>query len=167
MDVAENEKYALHKLDKMTVKIGYPEKIIDYSSLSLGESYFENIAEVTKFLTTRELQKMLKPVDKKMWEMSAHMCNAYYYPELNEIVFPAGILKEPFYDPKQSVGENFGGIGVVIGHEITHGFDDQGKEYNADGVLQKWWTSHDDKNYKKSADKISAHMSTYECTVIK
>ena len=158
----KTKKYALHKLDKMDVKIGYPERIIDYSSLSLGESYFENIAEVTKFLTTRELHKMLKPVDKKMWEMSAHMCNAYYYPELNEIVFPAGILKEPFYDPKQSVGENFGGIGVVIGHEITHGFDDQGKEYNADGVLQKWWTSQDDKNYKKSADKISAHMSTYE-----
>ena len=158
----KTKKYALHKLDKMTVKIGYPEKIIDYSLLTLGDCYFENICEATKFLSMRELQKVLKPVDKKLWEMSAHMCNAYYYPELNEIVFPAGILKEPFYDPKQSIGENFGGIGVVIGHEITHGFDDQGKEYNADGVLQKWWTSEDDKNYKKSADKISAHMSEYE-----
>ena len=158
----KTKKYALHKLDKMTVKIGYPDKIIDYSTLSMCDCYFDNIVEVTKFLTTRELQKLFKPVDKKMWEMSAHLCNAYYYPELNEIVFPAGILKEPFYDPKQSVGENFGGIGVVIGHEITHGFDDQGKEYNADGILKKWWTSEDDKNYKKSADKISAHMSSYK-----
>lgn len=159
---SKTKKYALHKLDKMDIKMGYPDKLINYDSLSLGDCYFKNAIEVTKFISSREFGKLLKPVDKKLWEMSAQTCNAYYYPQLNEIVFPAGILQEPFYDPKLSDGENFGAIGVVIGHEITHGFDDQGKEFNADGFLKKWWTNKDDKNYKERAKKISAHMSTYE-----
>ncbi len=159
---SSTKKYALHKLDKMTLKMGYPSKIIDYSSLSLGCHYFENAMEVTKFISTREFNKLLKPVDKAFWEMSAQTCNAYYYPQLNEIVFPAGILQEPFYDPKQSDGENFGGIGAIIGHEITHGFDDQGKEFNADGFLKKWWTKSDDENYSTRAKKVSQHMSAYK-----
>ena len=142
------KKSANEKLDKMTIKIGYPDKWEDYSKLQIkspanGGTYFDNMVSLSKWRWTKDLQKLNKPVDKTEWGMSPQTVNAYFNPSYNEIVFPAAILQPPFYDYKADEAVNYGGIGAVIGHEISHGFDYQGATYNADGNLVDWWTKDD------------------------
>ena len=145
---AETKLKAIEKLNKLTVKIGYPDKWEDYSALIVknteeGGSYFENLRNVSKWGWKKDLEKLGKPVDKTQWGMSPQTVNAYYNPSYNEIVFPAAILQPPFYNYQADEAVNYGGIGAVIGHEISHGFDDQGATYNADGNLIDWWTADD------------------------
>jgi putative endopeptidase len=144
----ETKLKAIEKLNKLTVKIGYPDKWEDYSKLTVkspaeGGSYFENLKNISKWQWQKDLEKLSKPVDKTTWGMSPQTVNAYYNPSYNEIVFPAAILQPPFYDYKADEAINYGGIGAVIGHEISHGFDDQGASYNAEGNLIDWWTADD------------------------
>ena len=145
---AETKLKAIEKLNKLTIKIGYPDKWEDYSALVVknteeGGSYFENLRNVSKWGWKKDLDKLGKPVDKTEWGMSPQTVNAYYNPSYNEIVFPAAILQPPFYNYQADEAVNYGGIGAVIGHEISHGFDDQGASYNADGNLIDWWTAED------------------------
>jgi putative endopeptidase len=144
----ETKLKAIEKLKKLTIKIGYPDKWEDYSALTVkspaeGGSYFDNLKNVSKWAWKKDLEKLNKPVDKTEWGMSPQTVNAYYNPSYNEIVFPAAILQPPFYNYSADEAVNYGGIGAVIGHEISHGFDDQGASYNADGNLIDWWTADD------------------------
>lgn len=142
---------ALKKLNSITVKIGYPDKWKDYSKLEIDPelSYYENMHNASLWAYDRQLEKWGKPVDRSEWGMTPQTINAYYNPMFNEIVFPAGILQAPFFDPESSDAENYGGIGVVIGHELTHGFDDQGCNFDADGNMVNWWTDEDRKAFEK------------------
>jgi len=145
---AETKTKAKEKLNALTIKIGYPDKWKDYSDLTVkspeeGGSYYQNIKNVSGWQWKKDLEKLSKPVDKTEWGMSPQTVNAYYNPSYNEIVFPAAILQPPFYDYKADEAVNYGGIGAVIGHEISHGFDDQGATYNAEGNLVDWWTADD------------------------
>ncbi|MDE5811590.1 MAG: M13 family metallopeptidase [Muribaculaceae bacterium] len=141
----DTKMQALKKLNAFTVKIGYPDKWLDYTTLEIdpSKSYYENRHTVEQWHQAREYAKWGKPVDKTEWGMTPQTVNAYYNPMANEIVFPAGILQAPFFDPEASDAENYGGIGVVIGHEMTHGFDDQGRNFDASGNLADWWTPAD------------------------
>ena len=144
----ETKTKAIEKLEKLTIKIGYPDKWEDYSAMVVkspaeGGSYFENMKNVSNWGWQKDLAKLGKPVDKTEWGMSPQTVNAYYNPSYNEIVFPAAILQPPFYDYKADEAVNYGGIGAVIGHEISHGFDDEGATFNADGNLIDWWTADD------------------------
>lgn len=144
--MSEKTKRKAHeKLATFTVKIGYPDKWKDYSKLEIDPSlsYWENVHNAQKWAQEQELAKWGKPVDRTEWGMTPQTINAYYNPLNNEIVFPAGILQAPFFDPNASDAENYGGIGVVIGHEMTHGFDDQGCNFDADGNMFNWWTAED------------------------
>lgn len=154
---------ALKKLAAFTVKIGYPDKWRDYSLLKIDRSsYAANVLRGDAFETDRQLKKIGKPVDRSEWGMSPPTVNAYYNPNLNEIVFPAGILQPPFFDPKADDAVNYGGMGAVIGHEMTHGFDDQGRQYDAAGNLRDWWTPESAKNYTERSKGIVAQYSAYE-----
>jgi len=140
----KTKQEALEKLGKITVKIGYPDKWIDYSSLNIvADSYVKNVKNARAFEFNRELNKIGKPVDKTEWGMTPQTVNAYYNPTNNEIVFPAGILQPPFFNADADDAVNYGAIGVVIGHEMTHGFDDQGRKYDKNGNMQDWWTEDD------------------------
>ena len=140
----ETKAKALHKLDCFNVKIGYPDKWKDYSKYEVTpESYFQNVHRAIRFENEREMAKIGKPVDKEEWFMTPQTVNAYYSPEMNEIVFPAAILQPPFFNMDADDAVNYGGIGVVIGHEMTHGFDDQGCKYDEKGNLNNWWTEED------------------------
>ncbi|MFD2599166.1 M13 family metallopeptidase [Sphingobacterium corticis] len=161
MSPATKEK-ALEKLSKFTVKIGYPDKWKDYSKLNVGTSLFENINAIKRWRFEENLAKQGKPVDKEEWGMSPQTVNAYYSPLNNEIVFPAAILQAPFYDYKADAAVNFGGIGAVIGHELSHGFDDSGSQYDGDGNLNNWWTDEDRKAFEKAADALVAQFESYE-----
>jgi len=138
---------ALDKLDKLTIKIGYPDKWEDYSKLTVSNpekgNYYQNMHNLSRWSTAKNIAEYGKPVDKTKWGMPPQMVNAYFNPMYNEIVFPAAILQPPFYDYKADEAVNYGGIGAVIGHEISHGFDDSGARYNADGNLVDWWTPQD------------------------
>ncbi|MBO4954835.1 MAG: M13 family metallopeptidase [Muribaculaceae bacterium] len=136
---------ALKKLAAFTVKIGYPDKWKDYSTMEIDPalSYYENMHNVGMWHQREYLAKWGKPVDRTEWGMTPQTVNAYYNPMANEIVFPAAILQAPFFDPQASDAENYGGIGVVIGHEMTHGFDDQGRNFDAEGNMVNWWTPED------------------------
>jgi len=139
---------AIQKLRKLTVKIGYPDKWKDYSALTIkspkeGGTFFDNMKNASRWRWQKSLEKLGKPVDKTEWGMAPQIVNAYFNPSNNEIVFPAGILQPPFYDYKADEAVNYGGIGAVIGHEISHGFDDSGSRYNADGNLVNWWSDED------------------------
>lgn len=155
---------ALYKLSKFNVKIGYPDKWTDFSKLIISESlsYFENILECYKWSFEDSISKAYKPVDKLEWHMNAHDINAYYSPTMNEIVFPAGILQEPFYSTSQSLAENLGGIGAVIGHEITHGFDDKGCMFDSDGNLNNWWTDDDTNKFKEKSKKMEDLFASFD-----
>ena len=149
---AETKIKAVEKLHKVTIKIGYPDKWKDYSKLTVkplaeGGTYYENIKNVSRWNFDENIADLKKPVDKTTWGMSPQTVNAYYNPSYNEIVFPAAILQAPFYDYKADEAVNYGGIGAVIGHEISHGFDDSGARYNADGNLIDWWTEDDLKQF--------------------
>ena len=143
---------ALAKLSAMNLKIGYPDKWRDYSSYQVVRgSYLENAQRGSNFEFRRNLAEIGKPVDRTEWDMTPPTVNAYYSPEMNEIVFPAGILQPPFFDAKADDALNYGGMGAVIGHEMTHGFDDQGRQYDAKGNLRDWWTPEDLKNFQERA----------------
>jgi len=142
---------ALKKLNSITVKIGYPDKWKDYSKLDIDPSlsYWQNAHNANMWATQQVLDKWGKPVDRTEWGMTPQTINAYYNPVNNEIVFPAGILQAPFFDPEASDAENYGGIGVVIGHEMTHGFDDQGRQFDAEGNMTDWWKPEDSEAFQK------------------
>ncbi|HWC66381.1 MAG TPA: M13 family metallopeptidase, partial [Thermoanaerobaculia bacterium] len=156
-------KAALEKLAAFTPKIGYPDEWRDYSAYRVGrESYAANVAAGDAFEFHRQLAKIGKPVDRKEWGMTPPTVNAYYNPLKNEIVFPAGILQPPFFDGKADDAVNYGAIGAVIGHEMTHGFDDQGRKFDAHGNLREWWSADDAKNYEKRAACVEKQFDAYE-----
>lgn len=151
---------ALVKLNSFTVKVGYPDKWRDYSKLTIDpvKSLYDNVAAATYVETLRNLEKFGKPVDKSEWGMTPQTVNAYYNPTTNEICFPAAILQAPFFDVNADDATNYGAIGVVIGHEMTHGFDDQGRNFNADGNMVDWWTAGDSKRFTAAAEKLAAQF---------
>ena len=158
----ETKKNALDKLNSFYVKIGYPDKWTDMSKLTVDmkKSYYDNIVECKKFWNEYEVNKKAgKPVDKDEWHMTPQTVNAYYNPTTNEICFPAGILQPPFFDANADDAFNYGAIGVVIGHEMTHGFDDSGRHYDKDGNMNDWWTTADGDNFTKRADDYAAYFS--------
>ncbi len=155
-------KQALAKLAAMDLKIGYPDKWRDYSSYQVArDSYVANLERSGAFEFHRRLAKIDKPVDRTEWDMSPPTVNAYYDPNMNEIVFPAGILQPPFFDAAADDALNYGGIGAVIGHEMTHGFDDQGAQYDAQGNLHNWWTPEDLKNFKERTACVEKQFDSF------
>ena len=165
MSDATKEK-ALAKLNKFTVKVGYPDKWEDYSKLTIEPAaksvYYTNLQRVNEWAYQKSLEKVGKPVDKTKWGMSPQTVNAYYNPLYNEIVFPAAILQPPFFNFEADPAVNFGGIGAVIGHEMTHGFDDSGAEFDGDGNLQNWWTPEDKKNFENATKALAKQYDQYE-----
>ncbi len=155
---------ALNKLSAFTVKIGYPDKWKDYSTMTIDPklSYYENMHNAAMWHQKEEYAKWGKPVDKTEWGMTPQTINAYYNPLANEIVFPAGILQAPFFDPEASDAENYGAIGVVIGHEMTHGFDDQGRNFDAQGNMVNWWTPEDTEAFEKLTKGLIAQFDAVE-----
>jgi len=155
-------KEALKKLDAMGVKIGYPDKWIDYSTLVIDRgAYALNVLRATEFGVRRDIAKIGKPVDRTLWGMTPPTVNAYYNPAMNEIVFPAGILQPPFFDRSADDAANYGGIGAVIGHEMTHGFDDNGRQYDENGNLTDWWTPESAKRFKERSAGIVKQFGGY------
>ena len=153
---------ALEKLSKLGVKIGYPDKWKDYSKLEIkNDSYVENGIRAAHFEFARDLAKIGKPVDKSEWHMTPQTVNAYYNPVNNEIVFPAAILQPPFFNQNADDAVNYGAMGAIIGHEITHGFDDQGRHYDANGNLTDWWTKEDAEKFNKRADVLVKQFDSY------
>lgn len=155
---------AMKKLNSFKVKIGYPDKWKDYSEMELDPSlsYWENVHNANMWANKKYLEKWGKPVDKSEWGMTPQTINAYYNPLANEIVFPAGILQAPFFDPNSSDAENYGGIGVVIGHELTHGFDDQGSQFDPDGNMVNWWTEEDAASFAALTQGLADQYSAVE-----
>ena len=154
---------ALEKLSKFSVMIAYPDKWRDYSALSLKEGdLYGNVSRAIAFEADRQSRRLNDPVDRKEWGMTPPTVNAYYSPTKNGIVFPAAILQPPFFDPQGDMAINYGAIGGVIGHEITHGFDDQGRNSDGDGRLTEWWTPEDAAKFKVEAAKLGAQYSAFE-----
>ena len=159
----ETKAKALHKLDCFNVKVGYPNKWKDYSKYEVKpDSYFQNVHRAIRFENEIEMAKIGKPVDKEEWFMTPQTVNAYYSPDMNEIVFPAAILQPPFFNMDADDAVNYGGIGVVIGHEMTHGFDDQGCKYDEKGNLNNWWTEEDAANFKARTQKLVKLFDEFE-----
>src|SRR3954452_14303045 len=158
---AETRERAETKLDAMRVKIGYPDEWRSWDGLEFTGVYAENRLRATRFEVERQLAKLGEPVDRGEWEMPAHIVNAYYHPTLNEIVVPAGILQPPLFDADADDAVNFGGIGMVIAHEITHGFDDQGRRFDADGALREWWTPEDAERFNALAERLVDQFAAY------
>jgi len=170
LDWMENEtkKKALEKLDNMKIKIGYPDKWKVYTSdIKKENSYLVNNLMCNKSDNEYEFNKLYKKIDRTEWFMNPQTVNAYYSPSYNEIVFPAGILQEPFFSENYDKALNFGGIGAIIGHEMTHGFDDQGCKYDAYGNLKNWWTDGDSKKYKSKTDILKKQFEQYDIGGIK
>lgn len=158
---------AMNKLNKFTVKVAYPDTWKDYSKLNItpeskGGNLYSNLQNIAEWQYNKDLAKIGKPVDKTEWGMTPQTVNAYYNPVYNEIVFPAAILQPPFFNPKADAAVNFGGIGAVIGHEISHGFDDSGAQFDADGNLVDWWTPEDKANFEKATKALAAQYDKYE-----
>ncbi len=155
---------AIEKLNAITIKIGYPDTWRDYTDLHISASvpYYENLQRVSKFAQDYSLSYLGKPVDKTKWYMTPQTVNAYYNPSSNEICFPAGILQYPFFDMSADDAFNYGAIGVVIGHEMTHGFDDQGCQFDKDGNLNNWWTAEDKKNFDARTKVMADYFSHIE-----
>ncbi len=162
----ETKEKALAKLNKFAVKVGYPDKWEDYSKLVINPAsettYYQNLERVNEWWYQKNLSEVGKAVDKTKWGMSPQTVNAYYNPLYNEIVFPAGILQPPFFNFHADPAVNFGGIGAVIGHEMTHGFDDSGAEFDGDGNLQNWWTDADRKNFQNATKALAEQFNKYE-----
>ncbi len=158
----ETKQQALEKLNAFAVKIGYPDKWKDYKGLSISrDAYVSNVMRANQFLYQENIDKLGKPVDRAEWFMSPPTVNAYYNPTMNEIVFPAGILQPPFFDPQADDAVNYGGMGAVIGHELTHGFDDQGAQYDFEGNLKDWWTKADQEQFTARANVVADQYSQY------
>ncbi len=166
MSLVTKEK-AMKKLNTFTVKVAYPDKWKDYSKLQFesaenGGTLYKNLQNYTAWQYQKDLDKIGKPVDRTEWGMSPQTVNAYYNPLNNEIVFPAAILQPPFFNPEADAAINFGGIGAVIGHEMTHGFDDSGAQFDAEGNLVDWWTAEDKANFEKATKSLAAQYDSYE-----
>jgi len=160
---AETKKEALGKLEAFQIKIGYPDKWRNYAALTVDRgSYVANVRRAVEFEHARDLNKIGKPVDRAEWGMTPPTVNAYYNDNMNEIVFPPGILQPPFYDPKADDAVNYGGMGAAIGHEITHGFDDSGSQFDGNGNLRDWWTKEDRKNFDERAACVQEQFAGYE-----
>lgn len=153
---ASTKVKAQEKLSKFTVKIGYPDKWKDYASMEISadKSYYDNVREAIKWYVSDNISKLGKPTDRSEWGMSPQTVNAYYNPTTNEICFPAAILQAPFFNPDADDAVNYGGIGVVIGHEMSHGFDDQGRLFDGDGNMVDWWTEEDAARFKEKAEVL-------------
>ena len=161
MDDATRAK-AIDKLDAITVKMGYPDTWRDYGALTITRgSYVVNVINANIFETRRSLGKIGKPVDRSEWHMTPPTVNAYYNRARNEIVFPAGILQPPFFDTNSDDASNYGAIGSVIGHEMTHGFDDAGRQYDAKGNLANWWTPESESKFKVRSAGIVKQFNDY------
>lgn len=163
--MSEATKARAHeKLDAFTVKIGYPDKWKDYSGITIdpSRSYLDNVLAASQWYVADNYAKLPKPVDRSEWHMTPQTVNAYYNPTTNEICFPAAILQPPYFDPEADDAQNYGAIGVVIGHEMTHGFDDQGRQYDKDGNLNEWWSPEDADKFKALADKLVAQFDAVE-----
>jgi predicted metalloendopeptidase len=159
---AATKQQALLKLKGVTNKIGYPDKWRDYSSVNVtATNLVADDRNATRFEIHRTLEKIGKPVDRSEFGMTPPTVNAYYSPLENNINFPAGILQPPFYQSSSDMAVNFGGVGAVIGHELTHGFDDQGRQFDADGNLRDWWTKQDEAEFKKRVDCIANEYSGF------
>lgn len=160
----ETKAKALEKLATFKVKIGYPDKWKDYSEIHIDtkKSYLENVLEASKWFVKDNNSKLNKPVDKEEWHMTPQTVNAYYNPTANEVCFPAAILQPPYFDPEADDALNYGAIGVVIGHEMTHGFDDSGRQFDKDGNLKEWWTKDDSERFKLLADKLVDQFDAIE-----
>ena len=153
------KKQAILKLHAVRNKIGYPDKWRDYSSLSISpDDYFGNVTRSTVFEEKRDWAKVGKPVDRTEWGMTPPTVNAYYNPQMNDINFPAGVLQPPLYDAKLDDAPNYGNTGGTIGHELTHGFDDEGRQFDAQGNLKDWWTKDDAKGFE---DRINCQRDQY------
>jgi len=160
-DITKKEAQA--KLAKINVKIGYPDKWIDYSSLTIGtDSYYANKKNARQFEVNRDIAKIGKPVDRSDWDMTPQTINAYYSPNMNEIVFPAGILQPPFFFMDADDAVNYGAIGMVISHEMTHGFDDQGRQFDKEGNLHDWWQADDSKNFEAKTKVLVDQYDNYK-----
>ena len=158
----QTKKEALTKLSSIGRKLGFPEKWEDYSSLNFSkDDYVSNVREMNRFSTRKNLEQLNKPIDKTKWGMPAHMVNAYYHPLLNEIAFPAGIMQAPFFDENAEDAVNYGRIGMVIGHEFTHGFDDMGSKFAADGSFKNWWTEEDRKLFEEKTKTLGETYSGF------
>jgi putative endopeptidase len=160
----ETKAKAQEKLAAFTVKIGYPDKWKDYSTLAIdpANTYYENLRNASAWYVKDNLDKLGKPTDKTEWGMTPQTVNAYYNPTTNEICFPAAILQKPFFDPDADEPVNYGGIGVVIGHEMSHGFDDQGSMFDAHGNMENWWTAEDKAKFDALGDKLVAQFDEVE-----
>ena len=158
----ETKRKALAKLEKFNPKIGYPSKWRDYSALEIDRhDLVGNVRRANAFELDYELAKIGRPIDRDEWFMTPQTVNAYYNPGMNEIVFPAAILQPPFFDPEAEDAVNYGGIGAVIGHEIGHGFDDQGSKYDGDGRLEDWWTAQDRAEFEARTKALIAQYDAY------
>src|SRR5439155_1170477 len=159
----ETKKQAKVKLQAIRNKIGYPDVYRDYSSVVIKrDDLLGNVARTTEFESKRQIAKIDKPLDRKEWGMTPPTVNAYYNGSYNEIVFPAGILQPPFFDKTMDDAVNFGGIGLVIGHELTHGFDDQGRKFDPTGNLRDWWTEQDGKEFEKRVSCVVQNMPEFQ-----
>jgi putative endopeptidase len=159
---AETKKQANRKLDLLIRKVGYPDKWKNYTGLTVGtDNYWANVCRANRFLTQDNLNDLKKPVDRYKWQMTPVTVNAYYDPTTNEITFPAAILQPPFFDPTADDAANYGTMGSIIGHELTHGFDDQGAQFDADGNMKMWWTKTDFENFKSKTGLIVTQFNGY------
>ncbi|MFZ0490265.1 MAG: M13 family metallopeptidase [Salegentibacter sp.] len=163
----DTKKKAIEKLNKINIKVGYPDEWKDYSAMEItdasnGGTYFQNVMSALKWNTAEDMDHLGKPVDKGEWFMAPQTVNAYYNPNYNEIVFPAAILQPPFYDYKADAAVNYGGIGAVIGHEISHGFDDSGARFDAEGNLNNWWTDEDLEHFEELGNSLADQYSNIE-----
>jgi endothelin-converting enzyme/putative endopeptidase len=154
---------AREKIAALVNKVGYPDTWRDYASMTISrESYFQNLVAANRYETNRQLDKVGKPLDRTEWLMTPPTVNAYYNPAMNEMVFPAGILQPPFFNKAAPETVNYGAIGMVVGHELTHGFDDQGRKYDAKGNLTDWWTPQVAKEFDRRAECVATQYSGYE-----
>jgi len=159
----DTKQHALDKLAKFSAKIAYPKVWRDYSSLTTSpDDLVGNVMRATAFEYRRNVDKLGKPLDRDEWQMTPQTINAYYDPELNEVVFPAAILQPPFFDSAADDAVNYGAIGAIIGHEISHGFDDQGSQFDGDGNLNDWWTVEDHKEFAAKTKRLVAQYSAYQ-----
>jgi putative endopeptidase len=158
----ETKKQANQKLDKLVRKMGYPDKWKDYSSVDIKrDSYVQNTFRVDNYAYNEMIKRIGKPVDRTYWFITAPTINAFYGPNINEIVFPAGIMQPVFFNPDADDAVNYGSMGSVIGHELTHGFDDQGAQYDSDGNLKNWWTKEDLERFKVKTDRLAKQFDEY------
>ncbi len=159
---ATTKKQALRKLGAIGRKLGYPDKWEDFSALNFKpDDYLYNYREAARFSHRKNMAKLYQPVDKDEWGMPAHMVNAYYHPLMNEIVFPAGIMQEPFFSERYEDAVNYGRMGMVIGHELTHGFDDMGSKFDADGSFSNWWSAEDRTSFEERTEKLGKTFAAF------